>query len=137
MKVINVISITGGVIGGFLANYLGGYDMILTILINVVVLDIISGIIKSLYSKTLSSKVSWKGMLKKVAIFIIIALACQIEKYVGQDTGIREIVIVFYIVNEAISILENFAEFIKLPQKLKDVLLTLKTPSVGDKNENN
>ena len=40
--------------------------------------------------------------------------------------ALREIVITFYVCNEAISLLENAAEFIPIPEKLKEVLIQLR-----------
>jgi phage-related holin len=59
-------------------------------------------------------------------IFIVIAVAYSIQNMTGDTIALREIVIVFFICNEALSILENAAEFIAVPQQLKDVLLQLR-----------
>ena len=48
------------------------------------------------------------------------------KQLVNDAIPLREIVIMFYIANEGISLLENAGEFIPLPQKLKDVLIQLR-----------
>lgn len=87
-------------------------------------LDIVTGITKSIIKKTLSSSVSFTGLLKKVLIVFVVGVANIIDVYV-LDTGevIRNTIIFFYITNELISVFENVVECgVPIPQKLKDVL---------------
>lgn len=132
-KIFNGISIAAGIIGGLAASLFGSLDKILWALIILMVLDYITGIIKAIYSKTLSSEIGFKGLLRKILILVIIALANVIQVLVGDNIAIREIVIMFYIANEGISILENAAVILpSMPEKLKEVLLQLR----GDNNAN-
>ena len=78
------------------------------------------------YLKQLSSEVGYKGLLKKILMFIIIAVAFEIQKFLNHAVALREIVITFYVCNEGISLLENAAEFIPIPEKLKEVLIQLR-----------
>ena len=50
----------------------------------------------------------------------------QYRAYGQYGSTFREVVIMFYIANEALSLLENAAEFIPVPDKLKEVLLQLR-----------
>lgn len=90
------------------------------------VADYVTGLIKAVYLKQLSSEVGYKGLLKKILMFIIIAVAFEIQKFLNHAVALREIVITFYVCNEAISLLENAAEFIPIPEKLKEVLIQLR-----------
>ena len=74
----------------------------------------------------------FKGLLKKIVMFIVIAVAYSIQKLLNDAIALREIVIMFYICNEALSLLENAAMFIPIPDKLKDVLLQLRDKEVED-----
>lgn len=125
-KLFNGISIAVAIIGGAIAQLLGGYDMILKAIILLVVLDYATGIIKGIYLKELSSEVGFRGILKKVMIFIVIALAVVIQRLVGNAIALREIVIMFFACNEALSLLENAAILIPIPDKLKEVLTQLR-----------
>lgn len=126
-KIFNAISIITGIAGGFLASLFGAWDKILWALLVLMVLDYICGIIKAVYNKELSSQIGFKGLLKKVTVLIIVALANVIQQLTGDSVAIREIVIMFYIANEGISILENVAAVSdKMPQALKDILLQLR-----------
>ena len=132
MKIFNTFSIIVGFAGGFLSSMLGGLDKILIALVTLMILDYVTGICKAIVNKKLSSAVGFKGIIKKVMILVIVAVAVVIEGVVGDVMPIREIVIVFYLCNEAISLLENASEFVPIPVKLKDMLIQLR-----EKNENN
>lgn len=126
MKYFNNISIIVGIVGGFIARWLGGWDMLLKTIVFLAVMDYATGVIKGLYTKTLSSDIGFKGLLKKIVMFIVIAVAFSIQTLLNDAVALREIVIMFYICNEALSLLENAAMFIPIPDKLKDVLLQLR-----------
>lgn len=130
MKDINLFSVIGGTAGGILTFMFGGFDAILKALAVLVILDYITGLIKAAYTKTVSSEIGFKGILKKLLIAIVVAVAVIIQHLVDDAVPLREIAIMFFICNEGISILENASEFIPIPQKLKDVLLQLR-----DKNK--
>lgn len=125
-KLFNAVSVWGGAIGGIIAYFLGGWDVLLKTIVFLAVFDYITGLIKGFYSKQLSSEVGYKGLLKKVFMFIVIAVSYEIQKFLNHAIALREIVITFYVCNEAISILENVAEFIPIPDKLKTVLVQLR-----------
>ena len=125
-KMFNWISIMFGFVGGFLSYWLGGWDVLLKTIVFLAVVDYITGLIKAVYLKELSSEIGFKGLLKKIVMFIVIAVAYVIQELIGRTIPLREIVIMFYICNEAISLLENAAIFVPIPDKLRDVLLQLR-----------
>ena len=129
-KIFNFTSIIAGAVGGFIASLFGAWDTILWALVVVMVFDYVTGIIKAVYTKTMSSKAGFKGLLKKVSTLIIVGLANVIQVVTGGNVPLREVVIVFYIANEGISILENLSEILpNMPKALKDMLSQLR----GDK----
>ena len=130
-KYFNDISIIFGLVGGFICSFLGGWDMLLKSIVILVILDYITGLLKSIYNKKLSSNTGFRGLIKKIIIFIVIATAYVIQGVLESVIPLREITIVFFICNEAISLLENASEFVPIPSKLKEVLVQLR-----DKEEN-
>lgn len=126
MRIFNNICYVFGIIGGFFLQILGGSDTLLKAILTIMVLDYITGIIKAIYKKQLSSEIGLKGFLKKLMMIMVIALSVVLESIIGVDTPVREIAIMFFIANESISILENIAEFIPIPLKLKNILLQLR-----------
>lgn len=130
-KIFNWISVICGTIGGFIVSLLGGWDKLIMALIILMCLDYITGLIKAYYNKELSSQIGFKGLTKKVLILVIVAVSVVAENMLGIP-AIREIVIMFFAVNEALSILENAGAMdLPLPERLKQALLQLR----NDKEE--
>ncbi|MBP5592869.1 MAG: phage holin family protein [Clostridia bacterium] len=106
---------------------LGGMDIALTCLLIAIVLDYVSGIIKAYETKELSSKIGARGIVKKVAILIVIMLAVLVDRATGESGAIRTLVIYYFVANEGLSIIENLAKAgVPIPKKLRDALKTLK-----------
>ena len=104
----------------------GAFDALLIALIAIVTFDYITGVLAAIYEKRLSSATGFRGILKKVAILMVVAVAHIIGQIVGAD-WMRSFVIGFYLANESISILENAGKMnVGIPQKLLDVLEQLK-----------
>lgn len=126
-KIFNNVSIGFGIAAGAVTWMFGEWNMALCALLAIMTIDYITGIIKAVYTKTVSSGIGFKGILKKFSILMIVVLANIIQKLLGGGLAIREIVIMFYVANEGISILENVASIsTKMPQALKDILLQLR-----------
>jgi len=132
-KMFNTFSIAGGIAGGFLCQWLGGWDVILKSLVALVIMDYITGVLKGISTKTLSSSIGFKGLIKKIFIFIVVMCAYVVQTVLGDTLPLREIVIFFFICNEGISLLENSSEFVPIPAKLKETLIQLRDKS--DKGE--
>ena len=106
---------------------LGGIDIALQSLLIVMVVDYLTGIASAIYNKELSSKVGFKGVIKKFCYLLVVALSVVIDNLLGQSGLIRSLVIYFFVANDGLSIIENMAEMnIKLPQKLIDALEQIK-----------
>lgn len=109
---------------------LGGYDIALKSLIIVMIVDYLTGVCSAIYNKELSSKIGFKGILKKFSYLGVVALAVVMDNLTGQTGIIRTLVIYFFVANDGLSIVENLAEMnIKLPKKLIDALKQLKKES--------
>ena len=122
--------ITGGVsaaIGGGLAYLFGPWDAPIMVLLAVVALDYFTGVACAAVARELCSSVGFKGLLKKVFIFVLVALAAMLDKLAPATNGaVRSAVCMFYIANEGISILENAVGLgLPLPEVLKNALAKL------------
>jgi toxin secretion/phage lysis holin len=114
------------VLAGIGSYIYGRLDGLLIALFVVIVIDYITGLIKGGITKTLSSEIGFKGILKKMLILIVVALAHLIDTCVGSDETWRNIAIVFYISNEGLSILENCVVCgLPVPEKFKEILLNM------------
>lgn len=128
-KLFNWFSIVGGLVGGFLSQWLGGWDVTLKALVALVILDYITGVLKAIATKTLSSQIGFNGLIRKIVIFIVVATGVIVQSVIGDSIPLREIVIIFFICNEGISLLENASQFIPIPTRLKDTLIQLRDKS--------
>lgn len=120
----NSIQFVFTAIGGWLGWFLGGCDGFMIALIIFVVADYITGVMCAIADKKLSSSVGFKGICRKVLIFILIGIANALDIYVLDHAGVlRTAIIFFYISNEGLSLVENSAHLgLPVPDKLKDVL---------------
>ena len=121
-KLFNEPSMAVGILGGILSYCFGGWDILLKTVLILTVLDYITGIVKSVVNHNLSSYISFKGIAKKVMMYAVIAAAVVIGRLMNDSIPLREVIITFFIANEGISLLENAAEFVEIPEGLKDVL---------------
>lgn len=109
---------------------LGGFDIALSCLLLAIVLDYISGMFKAFITKQVSSKVGFKGILKKVAILLVVMLAVLVDRVTGETGAIRTLVIYYFVANEGLSILENLGQAdVPIPQSIKKALKALKKES--------
>ncbi len=124
-------------LGGWLGYYLGGCDGLLIALIAFVVIDYITGMMCAVIDKKLSSAVGFKGICRKVLIFLIVGAAHILDLYVIKTGSIlRTAVIFFYISNEGVSLVENAAHLgLPVPKKIKSVLEQLHNRAENDDKE--
>ena len=133
----NMIQVVISVIGGWLGYFLGGCDGLLYALIAFVVIDYITGVMCAINDKTLSSEVGFKGICRKVLIFLLVGIANILDIHViGTGSVLRTAVIFFYISNEGVSLLENASHLgLPVPKKIKAVLEQLHERAEDDDKE--
>ena len=114
-------------VGGWLGYYLGGCDGLLYALLAFVVADYVTGVMCAVSDKKLSSEVGFKGICRKVLIFILVGIANIFDvQVIGTGSVLRTAVIFFYISNEGLSLLENAGHLgLPIPEKMKVVLAQL------------
>lgn len=121
-------------LGGVLGWYLGGWDGFLYALLAFVIADYLTGLACAIVNHQVSSAVGFKGIARKVLIFILVGLANLLDVYVLGESGVlRTAVIFFYISNEGISLIENAARLgLPVPQKLQNALASLTHTKNGE-----
>lgn len=110
--------------GGWLGWFLGGCDGLLYALIAFVAIDYLTGVMCAISDKRLSSAVGFKGICRKVLIFLLVGIAHILDvNVIGTGSVLRTAAIFFYISNEGVSLLENAAHLgLPVPSKIKEVL---------------
>ena len=125
-RYLNTITMLLSIFGGIVVRLLGGLDQLLDVFLFLIIVVFITGWIKAIATKELSSRIGMLGIAKKVTMLFVVAVAVRVEKVVGNNLPIREMVLIFYIANEGLSFFENIATFIPMPKKLKELFIQLK-----------
>ena len=120
----NVIQMVIAAIGGWLGYFLGGCDGLLFALMAFVVIDYITGVMCAINDRKLSSEVGFRGICRKVLIFLLVGIGHIVDaQVIGTGSVLRTAVIFFYLSNEGVSLIENAAHLgLPVPDKLKAVL---------------
>ena len=124
-------------VGGWLGYFLGGCDGLLYALVLFVVVDYITGVMCAAADHKLSSEVGFKGICRKVLIFLLVGIGHVLDaQIIGTGSVLRTAVIFFYLSNEGVSLLENAGHLgLPIPEKLKIVLEQLHDRAEKDGNE--
>ena len=130
--VIHTIQLIFTTIGGFVGWFLGGFDGLLYALVAFVAIDYITGLMVGIIEKKLSSSVGFKGIFKKVLIFLFVGIGHIVDFYIlEKGSAVRTAVIFFYLSNEGLSIVENAAKIgLPVPESLGKVFSELKKEDV-------
>lgn len=134
----NTIQLIFTAVGGWLGYFLGGCDGLLYALIAFVVIDYITGVMCAIINRELSSAVGFKGIFRKVLIFLLVGIANIIDvQVIGTGAVLRTAVIFFYISNEGVSLLENAGHLgLPIPERVKTVLEQLHDRAENGKEGN-
>ena len=113
----NTAQVIFAAIGGWLGYFLGGCDGLLIALVVFVAVDYVTGVMCAISDKKLSSEVGFKGICRKVLIFLLVGIANILDvQVIGTGSVLRTAVIFFYLSNEGVSLLENAADERQLAQ---------------------
>ena len=135
----NMIQMVFAAVGGWLGYYLGGCDGLLLALVAFAAADYLTGVMCAVSDRKLSSNVGFKGICRKVLIFLLVGIANILDVHViGTGSVLRTAVIFFYISNEGVSLLENAAHLgLPVPGKIKAVLEQLHDRAEKTETEEN
>jgi len=134
MSISSIFKSIVATVGAALGYFFGEIDGFVYALITFIVIDYITGIMRAIIKKELSSDIGFRGIFKKICIFIIIGIGHMLDNLLFGEAGVlRSMIITFYIANEGISIVENMAFLgVPIPTPLLNTLQQLKK-----KNEQN
>ena len=120
-----------GEAGAIIGFFIGGADGLIKALIVFAIVDYITGVAAAAIEHKLNSEIGFKGITKKLLLFCIVGVAHVLDLYVlGTGAVCRSAVVLFYIANEGLSIIENVARCgLPIPEKLKIILEQLKEDS--------
>ena len=132
----NLIQFVFTAVGGWLGYFIGGCDGLLIALVVFVAVDYLTGVMCAISDKKLSSEVGFKGICRKVLIFLLVGIANILDaQVIGTGSVLRTAVIFFYLSNEGVSLLENAAHLgLPVPEKIKTVLEQLHDRAEKEEN---
>lgn len=120
----------------FLTEFYLKVDYSLIVLVTVILIDYLTGLIKAYVNKELNSKIGLKGLLKKLAIFVIILLSFEIDKLIVANGALKSMTIFYYVSIECLSIFENIGKMgVPIPNFLKGKLEQLNQDEKEEKDE--
>lgn len=128
----------GAMLGGLAGYIFGKTDGFIIALLCFVIADYLTGVIAAFIKKEVSSKVGFNGLLKKITIFVAVAIANVIDVYVLKTNSImRTATCLFYIANDGISIIENLSVIgVPFPAKIKKYFKQIKEDDKKDGRDN-
>ena len=130
-KIQIIIDSIAGAVGAVLGFMYGEVNGLFWALIAFMATDYITGVFVAAINKQLSSEVGFKGLAKKLMILVFVSLGHIADMYVLDGTPVAmSAVMLFYIANEGLSIIENAGNLaLPVPKKLKDIMVQLKKES--------
>ncbi len=130
----NVVQVVFAAVGGGIGWFFGELDGFFYALLAFVVIDYLTGVMCAIVDRSLSSEVGFRGIFRKVLIFVMVGAGHILDaQVIGLGDALRTAVIFFYISNEGVSLLENAAHIgLPVPEKLKEVLAQLHDREKGD-----
>jgi toxin secretion/phage lysis holin len=132
MNAFTCIKAAFALLGGAITAVLGGWDLALQVLVLFVVLDYLVGLIAAWTEKSLDSRIGFRGIAKKIMLFVPVAVGYWLDVLLGQEI-LRSLAIWFYLANEGLSMLENLGRCgVPILTPLKDALEQLKKKGEGE-----
>ena len=134
----NAAQVVFAAVGGGIGWFFGELDGFFYALLAFVVIDYLTGVMCAIADRNLSSDVGFRGICRKVLIFIMVGAGHILDaQVIGSGDALRTAVIFFYISNEGVSLLENAARIgLPVPEKLKAVLAQLHDRDGSGKGDN-
>ena len=133
-KIQIIIGSIAGAVGAVLGFMYGEVTGLFWALIAFMALDYITGVIVAVIEKRLSSEVGFRGLAKKFLILVFVAVGHIADTYIlGGTPAAMSAVMLFYIANEGISIIENAAALgLPVPKKLTNIMEQIKNKSESE-----
>lgn len=139
-EIFNTIRAGAAALGGLIGFFIGGRDGLIAALAVFVVIDTATGLMSAASERRLSSDIGFRGILRKMLIFVIVGMGHIIDTLIiGSGSVLRTAFIFFYIANEGLSIAENSVKLgLPLPRRLRLALKQLHDDAEGaEKEEDN
>ncbi|GGI97135.1 hypothetical protein GCM10008022_02220 [Paenibacillus hunanensis] len=133
-QIIKIVSTAFGGAAGYL---FGGWDVLINLLLLLVVVDWLSGWAAAWMRGELKSRVGFKGIIRKVTIFVVVAIAHFIDQALGSLRYFQDAVVFFYLANELLSVIENMGKMgLPMPDILRNAVQIFESKKTPQENPN-
>ena len=139
---VKILSLLGCA-GSMIASLFGGWDAALVTLLIFMSIDYVTGLIvagvfhtsEKTENGALESRAGWKGLCRKGVTLLVVLVACRLDLMMGSNF-IRDAVVIAFVVNETISIIENAGLMgIPIPAVITKAIEVLKKKSETESEE--
>lgn len=144
-KIKEILSTSLGIAGGFILPFLGGWDILMQGMVALSLVDYVFGMINAIVFKNspktenggLNSSIGYKGLVKKLIIYLLIGLTYQMDLVLETNGFFRSATIYGFMFNELVSIVETVGlmGIVNLPPSITNIIDLLKNKSQEGKNE--
>ena len=138
MRVYDFICAAAGILGSGIASLFGGWDTALVTLVWFMAIDYVTGmLVAGVFHKSpktpgggLESRAGWKGLIRKGVTLLVVLVATRLDLLIGDNSFIRDAVVIAFVINETMSIIENLGLMgIRVPKVLTRAIEVLKEKS--------
>ena len=117
-------------LGGVLGYLFGGLDILLEVFAMILIIDTVTGMLKHFALGTYESKKFRQGLIKKSGYMLVIILAVQLDRLMGDTGALRSALLFLLIANEGTSIIENLGEIgVPFPEPIINSIAILRNKS--------
>lgn len=119
--------------GAMIGYFFGEWSVMINLLLMLVIVDWVTGWAAAWINGELKSRTGYRGIARKVAIFVMITIAHFIDKAVGDLHYFQDAVIFFYLANELLSVIENMGRMgVPMPKVLRHAVKIFESHSGED-----
>ncbi len=137
MKWDKVLDCIAAAVGGAVGFFFGEVTGLFWAMLAFMAVDYVTGVLVAVLNRNLSSEIGFKGLVKKFLILVLVAMGHIIDTYViGSGSALMSAVMLFFIANEGLSIVENAVALgLPVPKKLREVLEQLRNEGEGGNDD--
>ncbi|CAM3494005.1 phage holin family protein [Saccharibacillus brassicae] len=131
----HIIKGTAAAVGAVVGCLLGGLNVMVTLLLVLIIVDWATGLAAAWVRGELRSRVGYFGIVRKAAIFVVVAVAHLVDQALGDLHMFRDAVIFFYLANELLSVIENVGKMgVPMPPILRDAVRIFESRTKPEEN---
>ena len=129
-----IVLTCAGILGASIAGLFGGWDHAVVTLVIFMLIDYVTGlVVAGIFHKSpktengaLESKAGLKGLLRKGGVLLVVLIAARLDLLIGTNF-VRDAVVIAFVVNETLSIVENLGLMgVPIPKPVMDALELLR-----------